>query len=244
MNYTNIFFKIKRLIKTIFNSVSHLLFPHLCNGCGSDLINGDHLICLKCYQHLSETGFAALPNNPVEKALWGRLICNSAMSQYYFTKDSLLQQLIHQFKYKDNKELAHYFGTLMGETLQNSARFQLPDALVPLPLFPDKEYKRGYNQAALLCEGIAEVLRVPVLYNTVLRTRYTTTQTHKTRMERWQNVEGVFVCASNTELQQKNVLLVDDVITTGATIEACGNAIIEDVRDVQLSIATLAYAAA
>ncbi|HRO46881.1 ComF family protein [Agriterribacter sp.] len=232
------------MIKTVFHSVSHLLFPHLCNGCGSDLINGDHLLCLKCYQRLSETGFVSIPDNPVEKALWGRLICNSAMSQYYFTKDSLLQRLIHQFKYKDNKELAHYFGKLMGEALQTSARFQRPDALVPLPLFPDKEYKRGYNQAALLCEGIAAILQVPVLYNTVLRTRYTTTQTHKTRMERWQNVEGVFMCAANAELRQKKILLVDDVITTGATIEACGNAILEDVPDVQLSIATLAYAAA
>lgn len=232
------------MIKTAFNSVSHLLFPQLCNGCGSDLVNGHHLICLKCYQHLHETGFASLANNPVEKTFWGRLICSSAMSQYYFAKDSLLQQLIHQFKYKDNKELAHYFGTLMGETLQTSSRFQLPDAIVPLPLFPDKEYKRGYNQAALLGEGIAAVLQVPVLYNAVLRTRYTTTQTHKTRMERWQNVEGVFTTAASTELHQKNILLVDDVITTGATIEACGNAILEDVPDVKLSIATLAFAAA
>lgn len=166
------------------------------------------------------------------------------MSQYYFAKDSLLQQLIHQFKYKDNKELAHYFGTLMGETLKTSSRFQLPDAIVPLPLFPDKEYKRGYNQAALLGEGIGAVLQVPVLYNAVLRTRYTTTQTHKTRMERWQNVDGVFTTAGNKELHKKNILLVDDVITTGATIEACGNAILEDVPDVKLSVATLAFAAA
>ena len=232
------------MIKAVFNSISHLLFPQLCNGCGSDLVNGHHLICLKCYQHLNETCFASFANNPVEKAFWGRLICSSAMSQYYFAKDSLLQQLIHQFKYKDNKELAHYFGTLMGETLKTSSRFQLPDAIVPLPLFPDKEYKRGYNQAALLGEGIGAVLQVPVLYNAVLRTRYTTTQTHKTRMERWQNVDGVFTTAGNKELHKKNILLVDDVITTGATIEACGNAILEDVPDVKLSVATLAFAAA
>ena len=232
------------MIKAVFNSISHLLFPQLCNGCGSDLVNGHHLICLKCYQHLNETGFASFANNPVEKAFWGRLICSSAMSQYYFAKDSLLQQLIHQFKYKDNKELAHYFGTLMGDTLKTSSRFQLPDAIVPLPLFPDKEYKRGYNQAALLGEGIGAVLQVPVLYNAVLRTRYTTTQTHKTRMERWQNVDGVFTTAGNKELHKKNILLVDDVITTGATIEACGNAILEDVPDVKLSVATLAFAAA
>lgn len=232
------------MLKTVLHSISHLLFPHLCNGCGSDLINGHHLVCLKCHQLLAETGFAAVSGNPVEKALWGRLDCVSAMSQYYFTKDSLLQKLIHQFKYKNNKDLARYFGLLMGETLQESERFQLPDALVPLPLFPDKKYKRGYNQSDLLCEGISEVLKVPVLYDAVLRIRYTSTQTLKTRMERWQNVEGVFMTAAKSELQQKRILLVDDVITTGATLEACGNAIVEDVPNVQLSVATLAYAAA
>lgn len=232
------------MLKTVLHSISHLLFPHLCSGCGSDLINGHHLVCLKCHQLLAETGFAAVSGNPVEKALWGRLDCISAMSQYYFTKDSLLQKLIHQFKYKNNKDLARYFGLLMGETLQGSERFQLPDALVPLPLFPDKKHKRGYNQSDLLCEGISEVLKVPVLYDAVLRIRYTSTQTLKTRMERWQNVEGVFMTAAKSELQQKRILLVDDVITTGATLEACGNAIVEDVPNVQLSVATLAYATA
>ena len=242
MNCTNISFKDLALVKTFFNNITHLLFPRLCSGCGSDLINGHHLLCLKCHHHLSETGFASLADNPVEKILWGRLVFGSVTSQYYFTKDSLLQRLIHQFKYKDNRELAYYFGTLMGETLQASPRFRMPDVIVPLPLFPDKEYRRGYNQSALLCEGIAHVLQTPVSYNTVLRTRYTTTQTHKTRMERWKNVEGVFTCTADTALRQKKILLVDDVITTGATIEACGNAILEDIPDAQLNIATLAYA--
>lgn len=231
------------LIKSVFDSVSHLLFPHVCNGCGSDLINGQHLICLECHQQLSETGFASLANNPVEKTFWGRLAFVSATSQYYFAKDSLLQQLIHQFKYKDNKELAHYFGAIMGETLKEASRFQQPGALIPLPLFPDKERKRGYNQAALLCEGIAGVLQVPVLYDAVQRVRYTGTQTHKTRMQRWQNVEGVFTVSEKIKDYPQNLLLVDDVITTGATLEACGNAILEDIPGVSLSVATLAYAA-
>ncbi|HEX5025373.1 MAG TPA: ComF family protein, partial [Agriterribacter sp.] len=112
------------MIKSVFDSISHLMFPHVCHGCGSDLINGHHLICLQCHQQLSETGFASLPNNPVEKTFWGRLVVANATSQYYFAKDSLLQQLIHQFKYKANKELAHYFGAIMGETLQESPRFR------------------------------------------------------------------------------------------------------------------------
>ncbi|MCC7523468.1 MAG: ComF family protein [Chitinophagaceae bacterium] len=231
------------MIKNAFHSIAHLLFPQLCCGCGSDLINGNHRICLKCFQQLPATGFASMADNPVEKSLWGRLLCNSAMSQFYFNKDSLLQHLIHQFKYKGDKELAYYFGTLMGETLQASSRFQQPDLLIPMPLFADKEHKRGYNQAAVLCEGIAVVLQLPVLTQAVTRTRYTTTQTYKTRMERWKNVEGVFACSGKPEFQKKKILLVDDVLTTGATMEACGNAILEDAPDVQLSIATLAYAA-
>src|SRR6185312_8822783 len=101
MSCINIFFS---LIKTIVNSISHLMFPHLCNGCGSDLLTGSHLLCLSCYENLHETGFAELPDNPVEKNLWGRLSCKAATAQYYFSKDSLLQRLIHQFKYKGNKD--------------------------------------------------------------------------------------------------------------------------------------------
>ncbi len=230
------------MINTIANSVKHILFPHLCNGCGSDLISGHHLLCLKCYNHLHKTNFDELQNNPVEKTFWGRLACNAAMSQYYFSKDSILQKLIHQFKYKGNKDLAVYLGKTIGESLKQSQRFKNIEAIIPLPLFPDKEMRRGYNQAAVLSEGIAAILQIPVMYNIVHRIRYTDTQTHKTRMERWQNVEGVFITKQQAEIQNKSVLLVDDVITTGATIEACGNAIIEDVKGVKLNIATLAFA--
>lgn len=183
-----------------------------------------------------------MPDNPVEKALWGRLICNAAMSQYYFSKDSVLQKLIHQFKYRANKDLAVYLGKSIGESLKESYRFKNIDAIIPLPLFPDKERKRGYNQSAVLSEGIAAVMNVPVIYNVIHRIRYTETQTHKTRMERWQNVEGVFITRNYNDLHNKNLLLVDDFITTGATIEACGNAIMEDIPGAKLNIATLAYA--
>ncbi|MBN8787473.1 MAG: ComF family protein [Terrimonas sp.] len=230
------------MFKAIVNSVSHLLFPHLCNGCGSDLLDDKHLLCTKCYDHLYKTNFELLPDNTVEKTLWGRLACSAATSQYYFSKGSVLQHLVHQFKYKSNKDIAVYLGKCMGETLREANRFNAIDAIIPLPLFPDKQRKRGYNQAALLCEGIASVMQIPVIYNVVHRIRYTETQTHKTRMERWQNVEGVFITKEQSIVQNKNLLLVDDVITTGATIEACGNAILEDIPGVKLNIAALAYA--
>ncbi len=225
--------------------MAHLLFPHLCAGCGSDLINGHHMICLKCHDALKETDYASLPDNPVEKILWGRLNCTCASSHYYFTKDSLLQRLIHQFKYKGNKELAFYFGTLMGEALLAAGQRQKTDLIVPLPLSPDKEYKRGYNQSAVLGEGIGSVLKIPVVYNVVRRNRYTGSQTRKTRIERWQNVEGDFSCFTDSKKYQgERILLVDDVITTGATIEACGKVLLEDLPDVQINVVTLAYAIA
>ena len=242
MSFINTFFKTKPLLTSIFRSISHILFPHLCNGCGSDLINGEHLLCIRCAEQLYETGFAVAEHNPVEKIMWGRLKCESAMSQFYFSKGSLFQHLVHQVKYKSNRELGIYLGKMMGYALINSPRFLTVDALVPLPLFPDKEKRRGYNQAAIICEGISGIMKLPVLYNVVDRIRYTDTQTHKTRMERWQNVEGVFVARHNAVTAGRHVLLVDDIITTGATIEACGNAMLEDIPDLKLSFATLGYA--
>ena len=124
----------------------------------------------------------------------------------------------------------------------NSSRFNTIDALIPLPLYTDKEHKRGYNQAAVICDGISSVMNIPVLNSCVIRQHATETQTRKHRTERWENVKGSFKVAEENALANKHVLLVDDVVTTGATLEACGNVILQT-ENVMLSIATLAYAA-
>jgi predicted amidophosphoribosyltransferase len=128
-------------------------------------------------------------NNPVEKIFWGRLPLLSATAQYYFGKETRMQHLMHQFKYKGNKDLGKQLGYLMGNDLLASKRFKI-DGLIPLPLFASKEKRRGYNQAAVLCEGIAEVMKVEILKDVVIRTQHTETQTKKGRMERWTNIEG------------------------------------------------------
>lgn len=149
---------------------------------------------------------------------------------------------MHQFKYHGNRELGFYLGQLMGLSLSGSNRFIYVDALLPLPLFESRERKRGFNQAAVLCEGISSVMKIPVLKDVIKRKSFTETQTRKGRMERWKNMEGKFIVSSTAPLLNKHVLLVDDVVTTGATLEACGAEILK-VDGVRLSIATLCYAA-
>lgn len=229
-----------KLLRDIKESVLHLAFPHICQGCGSDLLEAHHELCLKCLSSLPGTDFHLHPDNPVERIFWGRMALTYAMAQYYFTKESLIQHLMHQVKYRRNKELGFYLGKLMGYELAASPRFSHIDVLVPLPLFPAKERKRGFNQAAVLCEGIAEVLQKPVLKNSVTRKTYTDSQTKKSRVERWQNIEGRFELVNAAAIEGKHVLLVDDVITTGATLEACGREIMK-AQNVQLSIATLCF---
>ena len=225
----------------ILSPLVHLFYPHVCSGCGSDLVNDDNLLCLKCINDLPHTNFAMHANNPVEKIFWGRVPITAAMSEFYFTKETLIQTLIHEFKYKGNKDLGLYLGAMMGKSLLNSQRFSKIEALVPLPLFADKEFKRGFNQATILCTGIGVILNVPVIKNNVVRKRFTETQTKKHRTERWENVEGSFEINNIKELKGKHILLVDDVITTGATLEACGAEIL-NIEGTQLSIATLALA--
>lgn len=219
----------------------HLFYPHVCTGCGSDLVEEDNLLCLQCVTNLPHTNFADHESNPVEKIFWGRLNITAAMSEFYFTKGTLIQTLIHEFKYKGNKDVGLYLGAMMGSSLVNNDRFNNIDALIPLPLFADKEFKRGFNQATILCNGISEVTNISVIKNNVVRKRYTDTQTKKHRTERWQNVEGSFKIMNEKELRGKHILLVDDVVTTGATLEACGAEILK-IEDTKLSIATLAYA--
>jgi ComF family protein len=229
-------------LKNIFSSTLHLFYPHLCIGCGSDLLQQDNLLCLHCINNLPHTNFAQHNNNPVEKIFWGRIPITAAHSEFYFSKEFLIQQLIHQLKYKNNTAIGFYLGELMGKTLLNSNRFNNIDYLIPLPLYPDKEHKRGYNQATIICNGMSDVMNIPVLNGNVIRQKFTETQTRKHRTERWENVEGSFKIKNAEALQGKNILLVDDVITTGATLEACGSVVLQT-EGVKLYIATLAHAA-
>ncbi len=224
----------------IKDSFFHFLFPHICSGCGSDLLSKESSLCMRCIDALPETNFESHPNNPVEKKFWGRLPIEHATAQYYFTKESLVQNLMHQVKYKRNKELGLQLGRLMGVSIKQSDRFQV-NALIPLPLFPAKEKRRGYNQATLLCKGISEIMDVPILDDVIIRPQFTETQTKKGRIERWTNVDGKFVLIKPDSIQNKHVLLVDDVITTGATLESCGTELLKG-PDARLSIATLCYA--
>ncbi len=172
---------------------------------------------------------------------WGRIAIAAGMSEFYFSKTSVIQNLIHELKYKGNKKAGIYLGNLLGASLANSNRFLNIDMLVPLPLFAKKEFRRGFNQAEVLCEGIAQVINKPLLTKNVIRIVHTETQTKKGRVERWENVEKSFTIKEPDLLQGKHILLVDDVITTAATMEACGAEILK-VNGTKLSIAALAIA--
>lgn len=227
--------------KEIKESLLQLVFPHICAGCGSDLLNEESQLCIRCLTALPETNFNLHANNPMEKIFWGRLPLASATAQFYFTKESLIQHLMHQLKYKGNKELGLQLGRLMGSGFKETNRFNGIDALIPLPLYPKKEKRRGFNQATILCDGISEILNIPVFKNTIIRTQHTDTQTKKGRMERWQNIEGKFELLNPASIENKHILLVDDVVTTGATLEACGS-ILMQAENLRLSIATLCFA--
>jgi ComF family protein len=236
--------KIYPAARTAFSSVKeallHLVFPHVCENCNIDLNDPARYLCVHCQQSLPLTDYHLYPNNPIEKMFWGRIPLVSATAQYYFTQHSIIQGLMHQLKYNGNKELGLYLGRLVGSQFAASNRFRFVDALVPLPLFAAREKKRGYNQATILCQGIAEVLNVPVYENAVVRTTNTETQTRKNRTERWQNMKGRFEIKEPQLLRDRHILLVDDVVTTGATLESCGKVLLE-VEGLRLSIATLCF---
>ncbi|HEX6334057.1 MAG TPA: ComF family protein [Flavisolibacter sp.] len=231
-----------QLLREIRNALVHLAYPHVCEGCGTDVLQPDHRLCLVCLSNLPATHFQFYPNNPVEKIFWGRLPLHAATAQYYFSRDSLIQRLMHQVKYRGNRDLAIYLGKRIGTALTGSNRFASVDVVVPLPLNPLKERRRGYNQAALLCEGISGQTGWPVSRNAVVRTSDTESQTRKNRIERWQNMEGQFRVEDGRQIRGKHILLVDDVVTTGATLEACGHALLQE-AGTRLSVASLCFSA-
>lgn len=228
-------------IGRVAHSFRHLFFPHYCLGCGTDTLSKDQLICLRCHFQLPVTQFEQHAANPVEKIFWGRLPVKAAFSHYFFTKDSVLQNLLHELKYQGHQDIGRFMGREMGYSILNSNRLNSIDAVIPLPLHPRREKERGYNQAAMIGEGIAEVTGLPVWKHKIIRTAATETQTHKSRTERWQNMEGRFRLTDSGSLQDKTILLIDDVITTGATLESCGTELLK-APGCQLIIGAVAWA--
>jgi ComF family protein len=230
-----------REITWSLQAVAHLFYPQLCAGCGNDLHSKGQVICLRCLDEVPVTNFHLHAANPVEKIFWGRVAVTTATSYTYFTKDSMMQLLLHGLKYQGKKETGIFFGRKIGSALLQCNRFIDIDAIIPVPLHPKKEKARGYNQATMIAEGISEKMQLPLWGSALYRTGASETQTHKTRVERWNNIAGLFSVKNGKQLEGKHVLLVDDVITTGATLEACAAALLK-VKDTRVSIATLAYA--
>ena len=222
------------------SSLSNLFFPSICPGCNTQHINEEEMICMECYHNLPYTEFERLENNPVEKIFWGRTNIKFASSTFYYIIDSPIQHIIHHIKYRGQDNLGVFMGEIMGYTLQTAFEKHEIDFCIPMPLHYKKEYARGYNQASLLCAGIKKTTHLN--YNDKLITREvnTSTQTKKSRIERWGHVEDVFTISNKSEILDKNILLIDDVITTGASTEACAN-ILHNHGAKSVSICGLAY---
>ena len=222
------------------HALASLFFPHLCAGCGSHLLKHTQSICHRCLSRLPYTNFSGQVDNPVEKVFLGRIGVEAASSLCYFTRSSIVQNILHELKYAGNTECGIEMGRSLGKALQSSGRFTGVDFVVPVPLSAAKKRRRGYNQSEMVALGVSSILPAETRTDIVVKVRNTATQTHKTRTERWENVREVFQVGRGTDLTGKGVLLVDDVVTTGASLEACGRALLE-AGCPRLFIASLAY---
>ena len=228
-------------MKTLISNFLGLLYPNLCLICGENLNKSEHQICLGCIAEIPRTNFHLLKDNPVEKRFWGKADILKATSFFYFTKGSPFQKLLHELKYRDNKEIGELMGKYAAVDLLSDETFCSADYIVPIPLHPKKFAKRGYNQSELICNGLSKILAKPVETKSLIRTQANATQTKKSVFERFENTAGVFDIKHKETFENKHILLVDDVLTTGSTIEAAIQAL-KKCEGIKVSIFTLAMA--
>jgi len=224
------------LITDFFN----VFFPDLCIVCNNHLIKQEELICSRCLLHLPKTHYHNDRDNPVAQLFWGRTKIEHAASYFRFNKGSHYQDMMHKFKYHGKKEIGYVLGKSYGNQLRFSS-FSDVDVIVPVPLHKNKLKKRGYNQSEWIGKGLSETMKIPLDVKSLVRAVATETQTRKSRFERWKNVESIFKITNEEVFVGKHVLIVDDVVTTGSTLEACANVLLE-LNGTKVSIATLAVA--
>ena len=226
---------------SIFGDFLSLFFPNNCLACGNSLFKNEDTICTSCLYHLPQTDFHLSKGNRLCEVFWGRVRIETAVANFYYGKSGKVQSLIHQLKYKGKKEVGTFFGKYYGKMLQYSGNFDSVNYIVPVPLHEKKLKLRGYNQSEIFARGLSVSMHVPVNIVVLSRRIPTQTQTKRNRYNRWENVSGIFEVNRIELLRNKHILLVDDVITTGATLEACCHALFK-VPGIKISIAAIAYA--
>ncbi len=218
-----------------------IIFPDICPVCGNCLVGQEKCICLSCLYNLPKTNYHLLNSNPVEQRFWGKVDVFRASSFFFYHKGSDFQKILVQIKYKGNKKLAFELGKYAGVALMESEDFNSVDVIVPVPLHPEKRKERGYNQSEWIVRGIASVMGKPVDNESLIRIKDNVSQTSKTVYERYENTFGIFYLLDTGVFENKHVLLVDDVLTTGSTVEACVHAL-QRTKNIKTSVFTLAVA--
>jgi ComF family protein len=211
-----------RLIKDL----AYFLYPPCCEVCGRVLMEGEEILCSGCYLDIPRTNFHIDKDNEVARVFWGRVKIEHATSYFFFNKGSLYQPLLHRLKYQGRGDIGIYMGKIFAAEIMNS-EFARADMIVPVPLHPKKQRKRGYNQSMKIAEGMTKILEIPIERNVLIRSTFTDTQTRKSRFDRFLNMQGKFEVVDEERIKGKKILLVDDVVTTGSTLEACATVLLD-----------------
>ena len=225
----------------VFRDFVSLFYPRYCFACDNYLVQGEAEICSACLLDLPKTDFHINIRNEFYQKLEGRLPVKFVMAQLMFHKQGKVQKLLHHLKYQNRPEIGVMLGRAYGDVLARAHYTIEFDLIVPVPLHPVRQRKRGYNQSLEFAKGLSEALAVPFDGNLVRRVLQTETQTKRTKLKRWQNVSEVFKVVNPKPLIGKRILLVDDVMTTGSTLEACGQVIL-DCHCQEISFACIAAA--
>ena len=229
------------IIKKIFANFISLMYPALCVTCREPLIENEKFFCFACSLRLPKTHYHLISENQAIERLAGKISLEKASSYFYYNKEGFGQKLIAEIKYKGNQNLGVWIGAYIAKDMLSSDFFQNIDYLIPVPLHKSKEKKRGFNQAEKIAEGIAQITKIPLETTNVFREKSNTSQTKKRLFERWKNTQNLFYMKNPELFNKKHILIIDDVLTTGSTIEALAQSLLKS-SEIKISILTLAIA--